>query len=621
MRTIEIDTNGCRRLRRTCARLLRWPTLAGVCGLAALALMMAMGGANAQSLRSAPEQASGYAARSLAVAERFMVSAANPEAVDAGVEMLRAGGSAVDAAIAVQLVLNLVEPQSSGIGGGAFLVHWDPADKTVSTYDGRETAPMAARPDRFIKNGRYLPFREAVHSGLSVGVPGLVKLLHHVHRRHGRLPWARLFEPAISLATRGFSVSPRLNILLRLDDPQRFAPAARRYFYDESGAALAVGVRRTNLAFAATLRAIARDGPKAFYRGPVAQAIVDAVRSAPNHAGDVTLADLSAYDVVTRPPVCSTYRGYRICGMGPPSSGAITVAQTLGLIEGFDVGDGPTDVLDPGAVHVIAEAQKLAYADRNRYLADPDHVRVPKTLLDAAYLRRRATLIDVRRAMAKARPGIPPDVRADAFGIDATRESVGTSHISVVDGDGHAVSMTTTIESAFGSRLWAAGFLLNNELTDFSFRPRDATGRAIANAVGPGKRPRSSMAPTLVFKPDGRFHAALGSPGGSSIILYVTKALIAMIDWKLDPQAATEVRNFGSRGGALNFELNPAITTGDAADVFARRPSIWYALQLRGLGHRVRTRLMTSGLHIVMRDGDRLLGGADPRREGVARGD
>ena len=594
---------------RLFARLL--VTRAGICvGALVVGAVLAVGAAQrapAQDPRSAPETATGLEAKTLAAAERHMVSAANAYAAEAGREMLRAGGSAIDAAIATQLVLNLVEPQSSGIGGGAFILHWDAAAKELKAYDGRETAPASARPDRFLVEGSPMPFDEAVRSGLSVGVPGLVRLMETVHQRHGKLPWARLFEPAIRLAEEGFEVSPRLHLLLRWQGPESFVPAARRYFFTETGSAWPIGFTLKNPELAATLRRIAEKGAAGFYEGPVADAIVEAVAAAPIAPGGMTLEDLADYTVKERAPVCVTYRAYKICGMGPPSSGGPTVAQTLKLLEPFDLGEGPEAALRPQALHFIAEAEKLAFADRNRYLADPDFVAIPGGLLDAGYLDQRRKLIDPLEAMETVAPGLPPGLKSQSFGRDGTRERAGTSHISIIDDSGNAVAMTTTIEGAFGSHNWAAGFLLNNELTDFSFRPTDAEGRSVANAVGPGKRPRSSMAPTNVFDKEGRVVAVLGSPGGSRIILYVVKTLIALIDWGMDAQAAADLINFGSQGRGFEIELAGA--------------SVWTGLKLRAFGHGIAPSLMNSGTHIVMRRGDRLEGAADWRREGVALGD
>lgn len=544
-----------------------------------------------------------------ATAKFYMVAAADPLAVAAGLELIQAGGSAADAAVGVQLVLNLVEPQSSGIGGGAFALYWRADAGRLKTYDGRETAPGAARPDRFLVDGSPLNRRQAIFGGASVGVPGTIRLLEAIHKEHGRLPWARLFAPAIRLAEEGFPVSPRLHMLLRRHGAQSFAPRSRRYFFDETGGARPVGYSLKNPEFAAALRAIAERGADALYEGTIAQAIVAAVRQAPNRKGDITLADLAGYRVKEREPVCVVYRRYRVCGMGPPSSGGLAVAQVLKLLEPFDLGRGPADALNAPALHLIAEAEKLAFADRNRYVGDPDFVSVPAGLLDAAYLDGRRALIDPETTMGKAVAGTPPRVGGAMPGADTTVEQKGTTHFSIVDRDGNVLSMTSTIEAPFGSRLWAAGFLLNNELTDFAFRPVDRAGRPLANAVGPGKRPRSSMAPTIVFDEQGRPWAALGSPGGSRIILYVVKTLVALIDWKLDAQAAVSLMNFGSRGKPFEIEID-------------HRSALWHALKMKPYGHRISADFMTSGTHaIVVRQDGGLEGGADPRREGVAGGE
>lgn len=583
------------------------------CALAVLAMLAAavLGGSAAlgQDTRAAPETGTGWYGGGLATAASRMVAAANPHAVEAGLEMLRAGGSAADAAVAVQLVLNLVEPQSSGIGGGAFILHWDATARQLATFDGRETAPSAAGADRFLVDGQPRAVDDAVFGGLSVGVPGTLAALEAVHRRYGRLPWARLFEPAIRLAAGGFRVSPRLHLLLRWYGAESFAPAARRYFFDTTGSARPAGYLLRNPEFAATLRAIAAGGAAAFYTGPIAEAIVKSVREAPNHAGDMTAADLAGYRVREREPICVPYRAYRVCGMGPPSSGGLAVAQVLKLIEPFDIGSRRGHAMSARALHLIAEAEKLAFADRDTFIGDPDFVTPPAGLLNAGYLEGRRALIDPATAMARPSAGSPPQTTGQLFGDDATIEASGTSHVSIVDDAGNVLAMTTTIEAAFGSRLWAAGFLLNNELTDFSFRPADTAGRPLANAVGPGKRPRSSMAPTIVFDAEGRPWAALGSPGGSRIILYVVKALVALIDWKLDAQAALDLMNFGSRGGPFEIEIDHG-------------RAVWHALKVKPYGHRISADLLTSGTHvIVLRGPGRLEGGADPRREGIARGD
>jgi gamma-glutamyltranspeptidase / glutathione hydrolase len=587
----------------------RHPILVSLAALFAAAQALALQPAPAQDPAAAPERATGGRRGQLGAAKSFMVSAANAAAVDAGLDMLRAGGNAADAAVAVQLVLNLVEPQSSGLGGGTFILHWDAASQNLEGYDGRETAPAAASPDRFLVDGRPRPFDQAVFGGLSVGVPGALRALEALHRRHGRLPWVHLFGPAIKLAADGFRVSPRLHLLLRWQGADSFSAAARAYFFDTTGNAWPVNYLLKNPQFAASLRAIADGGTDAFYKGAIAEAIVTAVRSAPNHQGDISLADLAGYSAKERAPLCVGYRRYKVCGMGPPSSGGLAVAQVLKLIEPFDLGKGPGAAMNARALHLIAEAEKLAFADRDAFVGDPDFVPAPAGLLNAGYLDARRGLIDPAAAMARPTPGAPPQTATHSVGDDATIEAPGTSHFSIVDRDGNMLSMTTSIESAFGSRLWAAGFLLNNELTDFAFRPVDGRGRPLANALAPGKRPRSSMAPTIVFDETGKPWAVLGSPGGSRIILYVVKALVALIDWQLDAQAAAALMNFGSRGGPFEIEIDQA-------------SAIWHALKMKPYGHRVSADLLTSGTHaIVLRQDGTLEGGADPRREGVARGD
>ncbi len=583
-----------------------------IVGLAAVVALLAglfapASSALAQRGQVEPETGTGTGSQTLETGGHYMVSSANRYASEAGREMLRRGGSAVDAAIATQLVLGLVEPQSSGLGGGAFILHWDQTARALKTYDGREKAPATARPDRFLKDGKPIDFETAVNSGLSIGTPGTVRLLETVHQKHGKLPWAQLFEPAIKLAENGFEVSTRLHILLRWFGAEKFAPEARQYFFGESGSPRARGHLLKNPAYAETLKAIAAGGADAFYSGPIADAIVAAAKNAPNFAGDLALDDLANYETKERPAVCAPYRTYKVCGMGPPSSGGVAVAQIVQLLEPYDLGKGPDDAMSAEAMHIMAEAQKLAYADRNRYLADPDFVEVPKGLNDADYLTSRRALISLDAPMPRPKPGEPPGLGRRAFGIDATREMAGTSHISVIDADGNTVSMTTTIEGAFGSGVMAAGFLLNNELTDFSFRHTDKDGNPIANRVGGGKRPRSTMAPTIVFDDKGEVFAALGSPGGSRIILYVVKGVVGLIDWKLDPQSVTDLSNFGSRGGAFELEYG----FGTLID----------ALKMMTYGHDIDFDLMTSGLHIVARRNGRLEGGADPRREGAALGD
>jgi gamma-glutamyltranspeptidase/glutathione hydrolase len=561
--------------------------------------------APAQTAAPAPEAATGRTAKTLGTAQRFMAAAANPLAATAGRDILRAGGSATDAAIAIQLVLNLVEPQSSGIGGGAFFLHWDEAGRRLTTLDGRETAPRAARPERFLgADGKPMKFVEAVVGGRSVGVPGTVRLLEEAHQRWGKLPWPELFAPAIKLAEEGFAVSARLNGLLALEKSLAKDPRASAYFYEADGKPKAVGTILKNPAFAATLRAIAGRGADAFYEGEIAEDIVATVTGHNGNPGDITREDLAAYKVEERAPVCGRYRVFTLCGMGPPSSGAVAVQQILGILETRDIAR-----LGPGAeaAHWFAEAGKLAFADRALYLADPAFVSVPTSgLTDEAYIRERAKLVSPDRAMGKASAGDPPNKRALLLAPSDGIEN-GTSHISVVDAQGNAVSMTTTIEDGFGSRLMTkGGFLLNNELTDFSFAPSE-DGKPVANRVEPGKRPRSSMAPTVVFDAFGRLYAVVGSPGGSQIIGYVAKTLVALLDWKLDPQQAVDLANFGSRNGPTELEKGSEAEGWKAA--------------LEARGHDVRLIDMTSGIQAIVKTPAGYLGGADGRREGVAVGD
>lgn len=549
-----------------------------------------------------PEGDTGYEPKQAAVASRFMVVAANPLATDAGVAILREGGSAVDAAIAVQLVLGLVEPQSSGIGGGLFLLHWDDKLRAARSYDGRETAPAAAKPERFVDSlGRPMDRYAAVVSGLSVGVPGALRALELAHRRHGKLAWARLFEPAIGLARDGFPMPRRLHLLLARERFLRGDPAARALYYAADGSPYPVGTKIVNAAYAQTLAALAASGPDAFYRGPVATDIVAAVRG---HVrpGDLSAEDLARYAAIERDPVCGAYRGRRICGMAPPSSGGVTVLEMLGLLEraGFDRAAPGSE----RALHLFAEAGRLAYADRLRYIADPGFVRQPVAgLLDPAYLDSRAKLIG-ERAMGAARAGRPQGALALADAPDT--ELAGTSHVSIVDAEGNAVGMTTTIETQFGSRIMVRGFLLNNQMTDFALSP-EFEGRAAANRVEGGKRPRSSMAPTFVFDREGRLQVVLGSPGGAAIINYVAKALVGILDWGMDVQAAVSLPNFGAAYGPTFIERGSVYE--DLADALEQR------------GHIINFSTQTSGLHGIERIAGGWRGGADPRREGVARGE
>ena len=584
--------------------------LSGIAALAAMVLVVADGALAqappAAAVQAQPEAATGRAQRAMGYATRHMVAAANPLAAAAGREILRAGGSAADAAVTVQLVLNLVEPQSSGVGGGAFALHWDAGARRIVALDGRETAPAAAKPERFLgADGRPLGFMAAVVGGRSVGVPGTMRLLVALHNRFGKLPWARVIEPAIRLAEDGFPVSPRLNGLLSREEALKRDPVAAAYFYDQAGAARPVGFVLKNPAFAQTLRVLAERGADAFYSGAIAEDIVATVTRHPSNPGDMTLADLAGYRIAEREALCGDYRVYRICGMGPPSSGAIAVMQILKTLERIDLtrlGPGPV------AAHFISEAGRLAFADRNLYVGDPAFVEVPtQGLIDPLYLAQRSNLIQADKSMGTARPGDPPRRRAELLAPSHDQIEYGTSHISIVDKDGNAISMTTTIEDGFGARIMSkGGFLLNNELTDFNFVP-SVEGRPVANRVEPGKRPRSSMAPTLVFDAFGRLYAVVGSPGGSQIIPYVAKTLIGLLDWRLDPQSAVDLPNFGSRNGPTELER------GTEAEA-------WTGV-LQARGHEVRAIDMTSGIQAIVVSPVGFLGGADSRREGVAVGD
>ena len=532
-----------------------------------------------------------------------MVAAADRRAVDAGLAMLEKGGSAVDAAIAVQLVLSLVEPHASGIGGGTFLLVHDAKSGRPVAYDGRETAPAGATAELFLgRDGKPMTLAKAVPGGRSVGVPGTVRLLEVAHARHGRLAWNVLFDPAIRLAQRGWALSPRVHQLLAADRFLARDPAARAYFYDASGAAHPRGHVLRNPEYAKTLRLVAQRGSDAFYTGEVARDIVAAVTGHAN-PGTMTAEDLAGYRVRDVEPLCARYRDRRLCGMPPSSSGGIAVLQILGMLSHHDMAS-----VRPGsarAVHLFSEASRLAFADRNKYVADDRFVAVPvRGLLDPGYLAARAAAIQPHRSLGVAPAGIPPGVTV-SHAMDTHDEAAGTSHVAIVDRWGNAVSMTTTIEGFFGAKLMVRGFMLNNELTDFNLQPVDADG-PVANRVAPGKRPRSSMAPFLVYAGDGRLEMALGSPGGSLIIGYVAKALVGMIDWKLDPQRAIELPNFGSRNGATELERGTELEALEGA--------------LRAMGHDTRPIEMRSGLHAIRRTPQGWLGGADPRREGLARG-
>lgn len=562
----------------------------------------------------APEGGSGRVIKSGWVAKKYLVAAANPLATEAGYRMLREGGSAVDAAIATQMTLNLVEPQSSGIGGGAFMLLFD--GDSVKAYDGRETAPAAATEKLFqTPDGKPMQFYDAVVGGRSTGVPGVLRMLEAAHQRYGKLPWASLFAPAIELAENGFAVSPRLHELISHDAYLKRDPTAAAYFYDAEGQPRPVGYVMRNPALARTLREIAMQGADAFYKGRIASDIVAKVHAHPANPGLLSASDLAGYQAKLRDPVCTDYKHWTVCGMPPPSSGGIAIGQMLGILEHTNIADFPPDGerLDPNGVHLFSEAGRLAYADRARYVADTDYAPLPapgvSALLDKDYLARRAALIS-DKSMGVAPAGMPFG-SSEKRGADAAPEFPSTSHISIVDGYGNALAMTTSIEDEFGSRQMVDGFLLNNELTDFSFVSEDVNG-PVANRVQGGKRPRSSMSPTLVFeKGTKKMVLAIGSPGGSSIINYVAKVLVGMMDWGLNVQQAIDLPNFGSRNGPTELEQGTATEALIAG--------------LKAKGHEVRELEQTSGLQGIMRlsvhGEDMWFAGADPRREGSAKGD
>ena len=543
------------------------------------------------------------AARPPINANNFMVSAANPHAVRAGLAILEKGGSAMDAAVAVQMVLNVVEPQSSGIGGGAFLLYWDATVGKLHTYDGRETAPAAVGDDLFMENGNKMKWRAAVVGGRSVGVPGVLAMLDMAHKKHGNLSWQDLFAPAIALAENGFAVSPRLSSSIareaKVGGLGKYA-AAKNYFFTTDGNPLPAGANLINKPLAKTFRAIARGGAAAFYSGRIANDIVSTVVNAADNRGKLSATDLANYRAKPRPPLCMPYRDYRVCGMGPPTSGGITVLQILKMLESFDLAKLPP--LSAEASHLFSQAAKLAYADRAVHIADADFYAVPvQKLMDETYLRTRAKRINRTHDLGKAKSGIVAEVVAAK---SATLPS--TTHFSIVDKKGNAASMTSSIENAFGSTLMSGGFLLNNQLTDFSFAARDKDGRHIANRVQPGKRPRSSMSPIIVFDKNGAPFLVIGSPGGSRIINYVARAIVAVIDWRLDAQSAVSLPHVVNRNGATDLE------EGTAAEALKA------ALQSRG--HQINVRKLVSGLHAIIIKNGKRQGGADPRREGIAAG-
>jgi gamma-glutamyltranspeptidase/glutathione hydrolase len=539
------------------------------------------------------------------VAHHHMIAAANPYAAQAGLDMLRAGGSSVDAAIATQMVLGLVEPESSGIGGGAFMLVYNPKTHKTTSFDGREQAPASANPGMFLgPDGKPRPHADAIPGGLSVGIPGVVRMLELAHQKYGKLPWAKLFEPAIKLAEEGFPVGPKLARTIRQFPRTGNMPDIKAHFYHADGTPLNEGDIFKSPDYAATLRAIAANAD-AFYTGDIAQAIVDAVQHAPGQQGGMTVTDLANYHAKERAPVCGPYRQYRVCSMGPPSSGGIAMLEILGMLQHY-----PSAQLKPGTVsgtHLFTQASRLAYADRAQYLGDSDFVDVPVAgLINQDYLAQRAKLIDPAKDMGTADAGSPPQKHAQ-MAPQVSPVLHGTSHMTIVDDSGEVVAMTTSVESVFGAQIMAKGFLLNNTLTDFSFDPV-RNGLPVANAPAAGKLPLSSMSPTIVFDKNNRFLLSVGSPGGPAIIDYVTQTLIGMLDAKMTPKDAIAMPR------VLNMNSNTLLESGPGIDVLAP--------QLRAMGHTVRIpEVEGSGLHGIAKVKDGYIGAADPRRDGIALGD
>ncbi|WP_318461678.1 gamma-glutamyltransferase [Photobacterium leiognathi] len=548
-----------------------------------------------------PEPTISQQSQQLVKGKEWMIATANKYASEAGADVLSKGGSAVDAMITAQLVLGLVEPQSSGIGGGGFLVYWDNDNNQMTTFDGRETAPFAATPRLFQDNqGKPLKFYDAVVGGRSVGTPGTIKLLWRSHEQYGKLAWKSLFLPAIKLAKDGFVVSPRLAAMIEKDanNLSRY-PATKAYFFDNDGNPIKAGTKLTNPAYANTLLQIADYGPKAFYQGDIARDIVATVQQAEGNPGVLNTMDLASYSVKQREPICAPYRQYKVCGMGPPSSGALTLGQILAMLNHY-----PLDKLGADNVEswrLIGDASRLAFADRDRYMADSDYVPMPtRGLLDPTYLAQRAALLQGKQALTKVEPGSPPWNHAQKQTSDEALELPSTTHLSIIDEEGNVVSLTSTIENSFGSRLMVRGFLLNNELTDFSFRSQ-IDGVPVANRIEPGKRPRSSMTPTIVMK-DNQPVLTIGSPGGSQIIGYVAKTLIAYLDWGMDLQQAINLPNMNNRFGTFELEQDTAATA--------------WAPKLEKLGYKTQIKDLNSGIQAISITPDLLTGAADPRREG-----
>ena len=552
-----------------------------------------------------PEMATGKGSAQQITGRQYMVVSAHPLASRIGNEILQRGGSAADAGIAVQLALGLVEPQSSGLGGGAFALYYDAQNKRLNSFDGRELAPTSAGKYLFIdEDGKPMSFAKASIGGRAVGVPGVPRLLETLHKNYGRLSWREVFSPVIGLSQNGFEVSPRLAAMLRAERNNFYADVPTKLiFYPDSSTPLRSGARLRNPDYTQTLTTLATQGVESFYTGDIAQKIVEKVRANRASAGNMTLEDLAAYQVKERMPVCGLYRGYRICSMGEPSSGGLTLIQILGMLERFDLKAWGKE--NAKSWHVIAEASRLAFADRNLYMADPDKVQTPgERLIDRQYIAARSALISPDAALRHVEAGTPPDWQAPApLQGDALIKPPGTSHITIVDGYGNILSMTTSIEQAFGSHVMAGGFLLNNQLTDFSFKP-EIDGAPVMNRVEGGKRPRSSMTPVIIFDPSGAPVYALGSAGGSAIIGYVAQRVIGLIDWNMTPAQAMAMPNIIHRGEVLEAEADAPVTKE----------------QMAALGHPMEIKDLNSGLTMISLKNGQLTGAADPRREGVAIG-
>lgn len=549
----------------------------------------------------APETRVSHQQSQLVSGQQWMIASANHYASEAGAAMLRQGGNAIDAMVATQLVLGLVEPQSSGIGGGGFLVYWDSDNHQMTTFDGRETAPFAVTPRLFQdKNGQPLAFYDAVVGGRSVGTPGTIKLLWNSHQQYGQLDWKKLFQPAIRLAKNGFIVSPRLAALVAKDAThlQRW-PVTKNYFFDAQGQPIQAGQKLINQPYADTLRKIADYGQKAFYQGDIAREIVNTVQNAIGNPGVLSSIDLASYKVKQRAPICAPYHQYQICGMGPPSSGALTLGQIMGMLSHYPLATMGANNIN--SWRLIGDASRLAFADRGRYMADSDYVPMPtKGLLDPAYIHQRAQLLATNKKLISVEAGSPPWDYANLQTTDEAIELPSTTHFAIVDRQGNVVSMTSTIENSFGSRLMVGGFLLNNELTDFSFRSH-IDGKPIANRIEPGKRPRSSMAPTIVMY-NNQPVLAIGSPGGSQIIGYIAKTLVAYLDWGMDLQQAINLPNINNRFGPFELEQNTSATA--------------WAPKFEQLGYKTAVKDLNSGIQAISIAPKQLIGAADPRREG-----